>query len=73
MSEEYWAHQFTRLGNPEKIGEEQTYMNTTTPVMAQRMVCVHCHVEYVRNKDPQPTGSCPARNTKREMKRLKNG
>lgn len=70
---DFWPHQFTKLGSPIQVGVEKIYNNTEVPIMAQPMVCVHCKVEYVQNKTPQPGGQCPARNTRREMKRLKNG
>lgn len=70
MSQDFWPHKFTKLGNEEQIGERDLMDHTRVPIMAQRMVCVHCGIEYVREKDAQPTGQCPARNTKKEMKRL---
>lgn len=73
MTAEYWPHQFTKDGPETQIGEEQMLDNLTRPIMAQHMVCVHCTTGFIRNKDPQPTGSCPARSTKREMRRIKNG
>jgi hypothetical protein len=71
MSEDFWPHKFTKLGDEYQIGERQVFDNTSAPVMAQRMVCVSCGVEFVKGKDVQPTGKCPARTTKKEMKRLK--
>ncbi len=70
---EFWPHQFTKNGREVQIGEEKLYENTMRAIMAQPMVCVHCKVEYTQGKQPRPTGSCPARNTRREMKRIKNG
>lgn len=70
MAEEYWPHKFTKNGAPKQVGEEQIYDHTKAPIMAQPMVCVCCHVEYVHNQTPQPQGACPARKTETEMKRL---
>jgi hypothetical protein len=67
---EAWPHQFTKVDEPIQIGEEQYLDNTTRPVMAQPLQCVHCGVKYILNKDPRPADPCPARNTKREKMRL---
>lgn len=67
---DFWPHQFTKDGPEIQIGEEDLYDNTKRPVMAQPMICVHCNQRYVRGKDSQPVGRCPARNDKREMKRI---
>lgn len=67
---DFWPHKFTKLGKEEQIGERQIMNNTVVPIMTQRMVCVCCKVEYVKGKDQQPTGACPARTTKSEMRRL---
>jgi len=68
----YWAHQFTKNGPEKQIGEEKIMSNTFRPIMAQPMICVHCHVEYTQMVDNQPPGPCPARNTKRELKRIRS-
>lgn len=70
---EYWDHQFTKNGKEVQIGEEPFYDNSTRPIMAQPMVCVHCHTEFVQGQQSRPAGPCPARQTKKEMRRLKNG
>lgn len=67
----YWPHQFTKNGSEKQIGEERILDNTIRPVMAQPMVCTHCHVEYTQGVDNQPPGPCPARSTKRELKRIR--
>lgn len=67
-----WPHQFTKNGKEIQIGEEKFTDNTTRPVYAQPMICVHCHQEYTQGKDGIPPGPCPARNDKREMKRIKS-
>lgn len=67
---EFWMHQFTKDGPEIQIGEQPLYDNTMRKIMAQRMICVHCGVEYMRGKDAQPSGKCPARSDKREMKRI---
>lgn len=69
---EYWPHQFTKHGKEKLIGEEKFLDNTTRPIFAQPMICVHCHQEYVQGVDAPPPGPCPARNTRREMKRIKS-
>lgn len=72
MSKEFWPHLFTKSGVPKKIGEEKVFDNTTRSVLAQEMICVHCDLKFIHNVDPRPGGSCPGRNTKKEMKRLLN-
>lgn len=67
----YWPHQFTKNGKATKVGEEQYLDKLTRPIMAQPMVCVHCHTEYIQGQASPPQGPCPARNDKREMKRIK--
>lgn len=67
---DFWPHQFTKDGTPTQIGEEQMLDHLKRPILAQPMVCVHCGVKFVQNKDPRPADPCPARNTKREMARL---
>lgn len=62
-----WPHQFTKIGEPTKIGEDQF---THDPIMAVRMGCVHCGVEFVAGQTNRPPDPCPARNKKREMKRI---
>ncbi len=73
---DFWPHKFTKLGKEEQIGErklmESEMSRTMTPIMAQRMVCVCCKIEFMKGKDPQPDGQCPARTTKDEEKRILN-
>jgi len=69
---DFWPHQFTKHGPERQIGEEKLYDNTMRKVMAQPMICMHCHVEFTQGVDAYPTGACPARNTRREMKRIKS-
>lgn len=72
----YWPHQFTRLGNPTQVGEQRLddaqTGHTMVPIMVQPMVCVHCHIEYKQGQENQPPGPCPARSTKRELKRIRS-
>ena len=68
----YWPHQFTPNGKEVQIGEESFTDNLKRPIYAQPMVCVHCHKEYMKGKDAQPTGKCPARETKKELNRIRN-
>lgn len=67
---QFWDHQFTKNGKEIQIGEEKFLDNTMRPIYAQPMHCVHCDKEYVQGRDPRPVGPCPARNDKREAKRL---
>lgn len=70
----YWPHKFTKLGNPIQIGEqkldESQTGGTRVPIMTQKMICIHCHIEFIQGKEPPPPGPCPARTTKSEWKRL---
>ncbi len=59
-----WPHQFTKNGNP-KAG--------FSGVLWQPMVCVHCHKEYTQGFQERPLGRCPARNDKKETKRIRDG
>jgi len=34
-------------------------------------ICVHCHIEF-KEGEKLPTNFCPARNDKREIKRIKS-
>lgn len=72
MSETNWPHTFTRDGDEVQIGEQKVGESSVFPVMAQPMVCTHCHITWLRNKEPQPQGPCPARSDKEEKKRLLN-
>ena len=67
----YWPHKFTKLGKPKQIGEEKLMGHTTAPIMAQPMVCIHCGAEFVQGEQPPPPGPCPARTTKKELKRIR--
>lgn len=69
---DFWPHQFAPHGEAKKIGEEQVLDKLVQPIMAQPMVCVHCNAEWLRNKEPQPQGACPARTDKRELKRIQD-
>lgn len=69
---DYWPHQFRPDGKEIQIGEEKFLDNTLRPIMAQPMICVHCGMKYVRGKDQQPAGKCPARDTKKELQRITN-
>lgn len=71
-----WPHKFAPNGKEVQIGEEplmstsEDHGTTMRPIYAQPMICVHCHKEWMRGKDPQPQENCPARNTKQEIKRI---
>jgi hypothetical protein len=67
---DFWPHQFTTDGQEVQIGEEYFTDNIKRPIYAQPMICVHCGVRYIRGKESQPTGKCPARETKKELKRI---
>lgn len=65
-TDERWPHQFTKNGKGYEIAEGK---------YAQTYICVHCINEYTRSPIglPNPEWTlepCPARNTKREMKRI---
>lgn len=62
-----WPHQFTKEGEPKVIGRDDL---TGDPIMAAPMVCVHCGVKFVSGQTNRPPDPCPARNKKREMKRI---
>lgn len=62
MNPDEWPHQFTKDGPPRQGVNGNLWID---------MICVHCHTQYVQGRDGQPTGPCPARNTKRELKRVK--
>lgn len=66
----YWPHKFAPDGAEVQIGEEKLYDDTMRRVMAQPMICVHCSERYIRGKESQPTGQCPARTDESEAKRL---
>lgn len=60
---EAWPHQFTKNGRGYELPDGN---------YAQTYICVHCLNEYVRGFE-EPLWiheSCPARNTKRELKRI---
>lgn len=67
--DEKWPHQFTKNGKGYEIGKNELGM----PTYAQTYICVHCFKEYILHVQTPPPNPCPARNTKREMVRLKNG
>lgn len=62
-ADEPWPHQFTKNGKGYEIGEG---------IFAQTYICVHCYKEYVKQfETPEWVNEpCPARSTKREMKRI---
>ena len=60
-----WPHRFTPDGSERKIGEDGG-----VPIFARPMICIDCYKTYVAKLDAKPTEPCPARNTKRELKRL---
>lgn len=68
---EHWPHQFTRNGPDELIGEDRDAEgNVTGKRFAVPMICVHCSIAFLNGKDQRPPEPCPARNRKREMKRI---
>ncbi len=62
-----WPHTFTRTGKQTQIG---TNDDTGMPIYAQEMICTHCHITYMNQMQPKPVGACPARNDRKEYKRL---
>lgn len=62
-----WPHQFTKDGPPRQVDVDRV---TQDPIMVAPMVCIHCHVKYLNGKDGRPLDPCPARNKKRELKRI---
>lgn len=62
-----WPHQFTKDGDPVQIGKEDL---TGDPIMVAPMMCVHCGIKFVTGQTSRPPDPCPARNQKREMKRI---
>lgn len=71
---DFWPHKFTKDGDATQIGEEPLYDHTMKPIMSQPMVCVCCGITFIQDgKTGPPSGACPARTTKKEMRRLKNG
>lgn len=58
-----WPHQFTKNGKGYEISEGK---------YAQTYICVHCYQEYVQGfEEPKWVKEpCPARDTKREVKRI---
>lgn len=67
MDVDNWPHQFSKDGEPYKVDVD---MLTGDSVMAAPMFCVHCHVKYIAGKENRPPDPCPARNKKRELKRI---
>lgn len=63
-----WPHQFTKVDKGEQIGED----DTGTPILAIPMACVHCSAKFIQGREQRPADPCPARNDKREMKRIQN-
>lgn len=60
-----WPHQFTKNGPPIQIGETEEGKQFAVP-----MRCIHCGVEYINGKEARPPDPCPARNKRRELKRI---
>lgn len=67
MNPDEWPHQFTKNGR----GYEMGINEDGTTKYAQTYVCVHCYREYVQGLEQPPANPCSARNTKRELVRLK--
>lgn len=66
-----WPHQFTKDGDPYKVGEEEDgVIGKGDPIMAAPMICIRCHVKFISGMDNRPPDPCPARTKKTEMKRL---
>lgn len=64
--DEPWPHQFVKNGRGYEIGVDELGF----PKYAQTYICVHCYEEYVNGfQDPLPN-PCPARSTKKELKRI---
>lgn len=66
---EFWPHQFVKIDKEQVIRPEGGTIADIIKIV--RMGCVHCHQEYTHGKEAPPPQPCPARNDKREMKRIK--
>lgn len=66
----FWPHQFVKDGKEEVVRLDEKDLSSTIKIVP--MICVHCDARFVLGQDPHPQGACPARNDKREMKRIKN-
>ena len=69
MSNSFWPHQFTKDGKEIQIGVRDD--GTGEKIMTAPMICVHCAVKWLNGKESRPPDPCPARNDRREMKRIK--
>lgn len=58
-----WPHQFISANKREQVGPNE---------YIEQMVCIHCNTKWLRGKEYQPSGPCPARTDSREMKRIKS-
>lgn len=68
-----WQHQFAPSGNQKQIGENKDILpdgEHPLKIMSREMYCVHCKQSYWTVVAGPPSGPCPARNKKREMKRI---
>lgn len=61
-----WPHQFTKNGREFQIGEDEY----GEKYFAVEMACVHCGKTYVNGQTQRPPDPCPARNQRRELKRI---
>lgn len=66
MNLQTWPHQFTRDGKDIQIGEDEYGEKQ----FAVPMICIHCHAKYTNGQTNRPPDPCPARNQKRELKRI---
>lgn len=64
-----WQHQFTRTNITRETGRA-SLVEMTDNVIATKYICVHCTKEYWQGEEPRPSGDCPARNDKSEIRRL---
>lgn len=60
-----WPHRFTRDGKEIKVGEDGG-----VPLFKVPMICIDCHIKYMTRMENKPVGACPARNDRKEYKRL---
>lgn len=71
LAEQYdlknWPHRFTKNGPTQQVGEDEL---THDGIFVQPMICIDCQAEYLNGRDARPPDPCPARNQKKEMKRL---
>lgn len=68
-----WPHQFTKSGNRKQTGEDQGFKpdgEHALKLYSEEYYCIHCKQSYWSRQQTPPPPPCPARNKKREMKRI---